>query len=835
MELEEAHPVQATAVKFKIVGRQWPPFSIFLDVYSEETCTDITEELLGYILDGADKPLRLHLYECWRGRERRIHRDENVLDLVRKWGCPGDYKLVGRLLCDNRKAKKKKKPPLDLRRLTEPNTFINSRYNTKTLVKIRDGLRKLATRKQMELDSVMLERLKTQGPLWGPRDPTAPQEEELERLRRDNLQIATDITDLNIVRSDLFNQIEIATQREQKLQQAMVTAETEMGQLELRVRQAQELALTEISSLKAELEQQDQLSTLLRSKLQLLQDGPSQLGSTPTPLVQKSTSLAQGSTPLVQKSTSLAQGSTPLVQKSTSLAQGSTPLVQNPRVHSIGPEVYLLSPRVHSIGPKVYLLSSQGSTPLVVHCLTSSVGTSLSALVPETPLAMTTTAPNRTPSTTKKRQSSLFAVRMKQLMDDEGASFKMKVQNGVASSGSGHKRKLDFDDEKTSNQATSSFSSPAPVVPRPPSTTVAASSPGTVPSIPLHHLQSPKERLWYLNTSQDGLQDVAHGDCIATSVQPLPFDYASQEGMCSQPSASYLPQTEEDRLWYLSTSQDDRGGVGFSSSQGFTPSPLPLHRVPPPAPVLSGGPNRLHPQKRVRFEAGAIILDAALEGQLDVLQQCVRELGTFSIANDNGITCLHNAACSGSLETVQYLVEMGCDVNAQDVDQCYLDHTPFCYLDPTSSCYLDLSNILLLPRTPLHCAVAYGHLEVIKLLVQNGGALYLETWCGDTALQIAMKECNDLHSQSSQDILQYLRGVYDSVGVVNKGLVYTLFARQAATSEELSFEEGELLKVLERGGGSRGNQWWLAECADGSEGRVPCTHLGITGRYRVSL
>ena len=75
-------------------------------------------------------------------------------------------------------------------------------------------------------------------------------------------------------------------------------------------------------------------------------------------------------------------------------------------------------------------------------------------------------------------------------------------------------------------------------------------------------------------------------------------------------------------------------------------------------------------------------------------------------------------------------------------------------------------------------------------------------------------------------------GVYDSVGVANKGLVYTLFARQVATSEELSFEEGELLKVLERGGGSRGNQWWLAECADGSEGRVPCTHLGITGRYR---
>ena len=50
----------------------------------------------------------------------------------------------------------------------------------------------------------------------------------------------------------------------------------------------------------------------------------------------------------------------------------------------------------------------------------------------------------------------------------------------------------------------------------------------------------------------------------------------------------------------------------------------------------------------------------------------------------------------------------------------------------------------------------------------------------------------------------FFAGVYDSVGVANKGLVYILFARQPATSEELSFEEGELLKVLERGGGSRG-------------------------------
>ena len=77
-------------------------------------------------------------------------------------------------------------------------------------------------------------------------------------------------------------------------------------------------------------------------------------------------------------------------------------------------------------------------------------------------------------------------------------------------------------------------------------------------------------------------------------------------------------------------------------------------------------------------------------------------------------------------------------------------------------------------------------------------------------------------------------GVYDSVGVANKGLVYALFAHRSENSEELSFEEGDILMVWDRGGGSHGNQWWLAEC-NGLEGLVPCTHLGVAGRYRVPL
>ena len=44
-----------------------------------------------------------------------------------------------------------------------------------------------------------------------------------------------------------------------------------------------------------------------------------------------------------------------------------------------------------------------------------------------------------------------------------------------------------------------------------------------------------------------------------------------------------------------------------------------------------------------------------------------------SAANDEGITALHNAICAGHLEIVRFLVELGCDVNAQDSDGWYVE------------------------------------------------------------------------------------------------------------------------------------------------------------------
>lgn len=44
------------------------------------------------------------------------------------------------------------------------------------------------------------------------------------------------------------------------------------------------------------------------------------------------------------------------------------------------------------------------------------------------------------------------------------------------------------------------------------------------------------------------------------------------------------------------------------------------------------------------------------------------QLGGCGYSNDKGATCLHNAVCSGNFEAVSYLVDLSCDVNAQDID-----------------------------------------------------------------------------------------------------------------------------------------------------------------------
>jgi hypothetical protein len=42
------------------------------------------------------------------------------------------------------------------------------------------------------------------------------------------------------------------------------------------------------------------------------------------------------------------------------------------------------------------------------------------------------------------------------------------------------------------------------------------------------------------------------------------------------------------------------------------------------------------------------------------------------MANEDGLTVLHNAVCSGCLDVLEFLIESGCDVNVADSDGWYV-------------------------------------------------------------------------------------------------------------------------------------------------------------------
>lgn len=70
-----------------------------------------------------------------------------------------------------------------------------------------------------------------------------------------------------------------------------------------------------------------------------------------------------------------------------------------------------------------------------------------------------------------------------------------------------------------------------------------------------------------------------------------------------------------------------------------------------------------------------------------------------------------------------------------------------------------------------------------------------------------------------------LPGVQEKLGVMNKGLVYTLWDYTAQQADELSFSEGDALTVLRRRDDTE-TEWWWARLND-REGYIPRNLLGV--------
>ncbi len=72
-------------------------------------------------------------------------------------------------------------------------------------------------------------------------------------------------------------------------------------------------------------------------------------------------------------------------------------------------------------------------------------------------------------------------------------------------------------------------------------------------------------------------------------------------------------------------------------------------------------------------------------------------------------------------------------------------------------------------RTPLHCAIAYSNVEMVRYQVEHGASLFLATQDGDTPYNIAQEEQKllmeegvepqETHTlQAAAECLEYLTG-----------------------------------------------------------------------------
>ncbi|XP_064101220.1 apoptosis-stimulating of p53 protein 2-like isoform X2 [Macrobrachium nipponense] len=205
--------------------------------------------------------------------------------------------------------------------------------------------------------------------------------------------------------------------------------------------------------------------------------------------------------------------------------------------------------------------------------------------------------------------------------------------------------------------------------------------------------------------------------------------------------------------------------------------------------------------RRVSFDPLALLLDASLEGELELVRRTAMEVPNPSAANDEGITALHNAICAGHLDIVTFLVTFGCDVNAQDSDGW----------------------------TPLHCAASCNNVAMVRFLVEHGACI-LATTLSDH--ETAAEKCEQ-DEEGYDGCSQYLYSVQEKLGIMNGGVVYGVYDYDSQASDELSFRCGDAITILRRGDEYE-REWWWGQLQD-IQGYVPRNLLGLYPRVKNPL
>lgn len=211
--------------------------------------------------------------------------------------------------------------------------------------------------------------------------------------------------------------------------------------------------------------------------------------------------------------------------------------------------------------------------------------------------------------------------------------------------------------------------------------------------------------------------------------------------------------------------------------------------------ILKGDKSRKS-LNRVSFDPLALLLDASLEGELDLVKKSAAEVEDVSAPNDEGITALHNAICAGHYDIVKFLIEFGADVNSPDSDGW----------------------------TPLHCAASCNNLPMVRFLVEHGACIFATTISDNETAAEKCEEDEDGYDGCSD----YLYSIQEKLGILNDGEVYAVFHYETHNDDELSFQIGDKMMILRKGDEVE-KEWWWAKRGN-LEGYIPRNLLGLYPR-----
>lgn len=173
----------------------------------------------------------------------------------------------------------------------------------------------------------------------------------------------------------------------------------------------------------------------------------------------------------------------------------------------------------------------------------------------------------------------------------------------------------------------------------------------------------------------------------------------------------------------------------------------------------------LAPNGRVHFNVGVMLLEAAARNDFDEVKRLLMLGVSPDSVNHDGLTALHQCCIDASEPIMSLLLEFGANVDARDTEQW----------------------------TPLHAACTCGHLNLVKILVENDADLLAVNGDGNMPFDI----CED------EATLDYIE-----TQMVKKGITQEMIDQTRASTEmqmiddlekQIASATGDLNAALENG------------------------------------